>query len=34
MIPSFEVFITYDLSFNADVPGRPNSSSYWCPWCL
>jgi hypothetical protein len=18
----------------ADVPGMPNSSSYWCPWCL
>ncbi len=34
IMPSFEVFITGDLSFYADVLGMPNSSSYWCPWCL
>ncbi len=33
-IPSFSLFITGDLSFYADVLGMPNSSSYWCPWCL
>jgi hypothetical protein len=35
-IPSFNVFITGDLClcFYADVLGMPNSSSYWCPWCL
>jgi hypothetical protein len=26
--------MTGDLGFYADVPGMPNSSSYWCPWCL
>lgn len=33
-IPCFNLFITGDLSFYADVLGMPNSSSYWCPWCL
>ena len=32
--PKFELFITGDLSYYADVLGMPNSSSYWCPWCL
>jgi hypothetical protein len=30
----FAMFITGDFSFYADVLGMPNSSSYWCPWCL
>jgi len=34
ILPPFELFITGDLSFYADVLGMPNSSSYWCPWCL
>jgi hypothetical protein len=34
MMPPFTIFITGDLSFYADVLGMPNSSSYWCPWCL
>jgi hypothetical protein len=33
-LPKFSLFITGDLSFYADVLGMPNSSSYWCPWCL
>jgi hypothetical protein len=33
-IPSFQIFMTGDLSFYADVLGMPSSSSYWCPWCL
>jgi hypothetical protein len=33
-IPSFNVFIMGDLCFYADVLRMPNSSSYWCPWCL
>ncbi len=33
-LPPFALFITGDLSFYADVLGMPNSSSYWCPWCL
>jgi hypothetical protein len=34
IIPSFKVFVTGDLAFYADVLGMPNSTSYWCPWCL
>jgi hypothetical protein len=34
ILPLFELFITGDLSFYADVLGMPNISSYWCPWCL
>jgi hypothetical protein len=34
ILPPFELFITGDLSFYADVLGMPNSSSYYCPWCL
>jgi len=34
IIPSFQLFVTGDLAFYADVLGMPNSSSYWCPWCL
>jgi hypothetical protein len=34
IVPSFEIFVTGDLAFYADVLGMPNSSSYWCPWCL
>ena len=34
IIPHFDVYVTGDLSFYADVLGMPNSSSYWCPWCL
>jgi hypothetical protein len=33
-LPKFYLFITGDLAFYADVLGMPNSSSYWCPWCL
>jgi hypothetical protein len=33
-IPHFNLFITGDLAYYADVLGMPNSSSYWCPWCL
>jgi hypothetical protein len=33
-IPHFNLYITGDLSYYADVLGMPNSSSYWCPWCL
>jgi hypothetical protein len=33
-LPKFSLFITGDLAFYADVLGMPNSSSYWCPWCL
>jgi hypothetical protein len=33
-MPPFGIFITGDLAFYADVLGMPNSSSYWCPWCL
>ncbi len=32
--PAFTIFITGDLSYYADVLGMPNSTSYWCPWCL
>jgi hypothetical protein len=34
IVPSFEVFVTGDLAFYANELGMPNSSSYWCPWCL
>jgi hypothetical protein len=34
IIPSFDLFITGDLSYYADVLGMPSSTSYWCPWCL
>jgi hypothetical protein len=34
IMPPFSLFITGDLSYYADVLGMPNSSSYWCPWCL
>jgi hypothetical protein len=33
-IPSFNIFITGDLSYYADVLGMPTSTSYWCPFCL
>jgi predicted RNA binding protein with dsRBD fold (UPF0201 family) len=33
-IPSFNIFITGDLSYYADVLGMPASTSYWCPFCL
>ncbi len=33
-LPKFMLFITGDLAYYADVLGMPNSSSYWCPWCL
>jgi len=33
-IPTFSIYITGDLAFYGDVLGMPNSSSYWCPWCL
>jgi hypothetical protein len=32
-IPKFNVFITGDLSFHADVLGKANSSGYWCHLC-
>jgi hypothetical protein len=32
--PPFSLFITGDLSYYANVLGMPNSTSYWCPWCL
>jgi hypothetical protein len=34
IIPHFDLYITGDLSFYADILGMPKSSSYWCPWCL
>jgi len=34
IIPHFDLYVTGDLSYYADVLGMPNSSSYWCPWCL
>jgi hypothetical protein len=34
IIPHFNLYVTGDLSFYADVLGVPKSSSYWCPWCL
>ena len=34
ILPPFSLYITGDLSYYADVLGMPNSSSYWCPWCL
>jgi len=34
ILPPFSLCITGDLSYHADVLGMPNSSSYWCPWCL
>jgi len=34
IIPHFNLYVTGDLSFYADVLGMPKSSSYWCPWCL
>jgi hypothetical protein len=33
-IASFNIFITGDLSFYADVLGMPSSTNYWCPFCL
>jgi hypothetical protein len=33
-MPPLSLFITGDLSYYADVLRMPNSSSYWCPWCL
>ncbi len=30
----FTIFITGNLSYYADVLGMPNSTSYWCSWCL
>ena len=33
-IPKFNLFVTGDLAYYADMLGMPNSSSYWCPWCL
>jgi hypothetical protein len=33
-IASFNIFITGDLSFYADVLGMPSSTSYWCPFYL
>jgi len=32
--PPFKLFVTGNLSYYADVLGVPNSSSYWCTWCL
>lgn len=34
IISSFDLFITGDLSYYADVLGMPSSTSFWCPWCL
>lgn len=34
IIPKFDLFVTGDLNFYADVLGMPNSCSYWCPFCL
>jgi hypothetical protein len=34
IISSFDLFITRDLSYYADVLGMPSSISYCCPWCL
>ncbi len=34
IIPHFDLDITGDLSFYADILGMPKSSSYWCLWCL
>ncbi len=32
-IPKFNVFMTGDLAFYADVLGKANSSGYWCHLC-
>jgi hypothetical protein len=32
IMPPFDLFVTGDLSFYADVLLMPSSSSYWCPW--
>jgi hypothetical protein len=34
IFPHFNLYVTGDLSFYANVLGVPKSSSYWCPWCL
>lgn len=34
VIQSFDLFVTGDLSYYADVLGMPASTSYWCPFCL
>jgi len=34
IIPHFNLYVTGDLSYYADVLGMPKSSNYWCPWCL
>jgi hypothetical protein len=34
IIPKFNLFLTGDLSYYADILGMPNSCSHWCPFCL
>ncbi len=34
IIPHFDLYVTGNLAYYADVLGMPKSSSYWCPWCL
>jgi hypothetical protein len=34
VIQSFDLFVTGDLSYYADVLGMLGSTSYWCPCCL
>ena len=33
-IPCFNIYMTGDLAFYADVLGKPNSSTYWCHLCM
>jgi hypothetical protein len=34
IIPHFNLYITGDLSYYANILDMPSSSSYWCSWCL